>query len=130
MHAGAHTIGKARCTNFRNRIYNDTNINAPFARSMQAICPQSGGDNNLTPIDSSSTSFDNVYFNNLLSQKGLMHSDQELFNGGSTDSLVKTYSSNPSTFASNFANAMAKMDNLSPLTGSNGQIRKNCRKIN
>nr|GLL36816.1 cationic peroxidase 1-like [Ipomoea trifida] len=129
--SGSHTIGQARCVNFRDRIYNDTNINAPFARSLQANCPRSKGDDNLAPLDvATPTTFDNRYFKNLQSQKGLLHSDQVLFNGGSTDSIVNTYSSSPSTFASDFANAMVKMSNLSPLTGSNGQIRKNCRKIN
>ncbi|XP_019164347.1 PREDICTED: cationic peroxidase 1-like [Ipomoea nil] len=128
--SGAHTIGQARCVSFRDRIYNDTNINASFARSLQAKCPRSEGDNNLAPLDSSPIEFDSVYFKNLQSQKGLLHSDQEFFNGGSTDSIVNTYSLNPLTFASDFANAMVKMNTLSPLTGSNGEIRKNCRKIN
>nr|GME08804.1 cationic peroxidase 1-like [Ipomoea batatas] len=129
--SGSHTIGQARCTTFRNRIYNDANINSTFATSLKGNCPQSGGDSNLAPLDLvTPTSFDNNYFKNLQSQKGLLHSDQELFNGGSADSIVNTYSSNPSTFASDFANAMVKMGNLSPLTGSNGQIRKNCRKTN
>nr|GMC88478.1 cationic peroxidase 1-like [Ipomoea batatas] len=84
----------------------------------------SGGDSNLAPLDTvTSILFDNVYFKNLQSQKGLLHSDQELFNGGSTDSIVSIYSSNPSTFATDFANAMVKMGNLSPLTGTSGEIR-------
>nr|GME12812.1 cationic peroxidase 1-like [Ipomoea batatas] len=105
--SGSHTIGQARCVNFRDRIYNDTNINAPFARSLQENCPRSQGDDNLAPLDvATPTRFDNRYFKNLQSQKGLLHSDQVLFNGGSTDSIVNTYSSNPLTFASDFANAM------------------------
>ncbi|XP_031103076.1 cationic peroxidase 1-like isoform X2 [Ipomoea triloba] len=128
--SGGHTIGKARCTTFRSRIYNDNNINAAFAKSLQANCPQSGGDNNLASLDTSPTSFDNAYFKDLQNQKGLLHSDQELFNGGSTDSVVNSYSSNPSTFSADFANAMLKMSNLNPLTGTSGQIRKNCGKTN
>ncbi|CAH9134682.1 unnamed protein product [Cuscuta epithymum] len=128
--SGGHTIGQARCTTFRNRIYNDANINATFARSLQSNCPQSGGDNNLAPLDDTPTSFDNAYYVNLQGKRGVFHSDQELFNGGSTDSIVNTYSSNPSTFTSEFASAMLKMSNLSPLTGSSGQVRKNCRRTN
>lgn len=129
--SGSHTIGQARCTTFRNRLYNEANINASFATSVKANCPQSGGNNNLSPLDTTSpTSFDNAYFKNLQIQKGLLHSDQVLFNGGSTDSIVNTYSSNSATFFTDFANAMVKMGNLSPLTGTSGQIRKNCRKTN
>ncbi|KAL4386558.1 hypothetical protein GQ457_09G013130 [Hibiscus cannabinus] len=129
--SGSHTIGQARCTNFRTRIYNETNINSTFAASLRGNCPSTGGDNNLSPLDTTSpTSFDNAYFKNLQNQKGLLHSDQQLFSGGSTDSQVNTYSSNSATFATDFANAMVKMGNLSPLTGTSGQIRKNCRKAN
>lgn len=129
--SGSHTIGQTRCTTFRDRLYNDTNINASFATSVKSNCPQSGGDNNISPLDTTSpTIFDNFYYKNLRIQKGLLHSDQQLFNGGSTDSIVNTYSSNSATFFTDFANAMVKMGNLSPLTGTNGQIRKNCRKTN
>ncbi|XP_014496973.1 cationic peroxidase 1 [Vigna radiata var. radiata] len=129
--SGSHTIGQARCTTFRRRIYNDTNIDSSFATSLQANCPSVGGDSTLSPLDTSSpNTFDNAYFKNLQSKKGLLHSDQELFNGGSTDSQVNAYSSNPASFKTDFANAMVKMGNLSPLTGSSGQIRTNCRKTN
>ncbi|GAA0152064.1 peroxidase [Lithospermum erythrorhizon] len=128
--SGSHTIGQARCVTFRNRIYNDTNINSTFATSLQANCPTSGGNGNLAPLDPTPDAFDNAYFSNLQTQRGLLHSDQELFNGGSTDSLVNTYVSNSATFFTDFANAMVKMSNLSPLTGTNGQIRTNCRRVN
>ncbi|KAL3753472.1 hypothetical protein ACJRO7_000817 [Eucalyptus globulus] len=129
--SGSHTIGQARCTSFRTRLYNENDINATFATSLNANCPSSGGDNNLSPLDTTSpTYFDNAYFKNLQTQKGLLHSDQQLFSGGSTDAQVNTYSSNSATFVTDFANAMVTMGNLSPLTGSSGQIRKNCRKVN
>ncbi|KAL1824118.1 hypothetical protein ACET3Z_010896 [Daucus carota] len=129
--SGAHTIGQARCAAFRNRIYNDANINATYATSLQANCPTSGGSSNLAPLDHSTpTSFDNSYYTNLLTQEGLLHSDQELFNGGSTDSQVTSYTTDQATFLSDFASAMVKMGNLSPLTGSSGQIRTDCTKTN
>lgn len=129
--SGAHTIGQARCLFFRNRIFTEKNINASFATLRQKTCPQSGGDNNLAPIDvQSPTSFDNAYYVNLINQQGLFHSDQELFNGGSQDKLVKQYSTNAALFASDFAKAMVKLGKISPLTGTDGEIRLNCRKIN
>jgi peroxidase len=130
--SGAHTIGQARCLFFRNRINNEDNIDPTFATSLQANCPTTGGDDNLSPLDTTTpNTFDNAYYQNLQNQKGLFHSDQELFNGGSTDSDVDEYSSDPSSFANDFANAMIKMGNLNPLIGTNnGQIRTNCRAIN
>ncbi|VVA16437.1 PREDICTED: peroxidase [Prunus dulcis] len=132
--SGAHTIGKARCTSFRARIYNETNIDASFAKARQSKCPSTvgSGDNNLAPLDvQTPNTFDTAYFKNLINQKGLLHSDQILYNnGGSTDSLVKTYSGSANTFNSDFAKAMIKMGDNKPLTGSNGEIRLNCRRPN
>ncbi|KAG2730590.1 hypothetical protein I3843_01G295600 [Carya illinoinensis] len=131
--SGAHTIGQARCTSFRARIYNETNIDPSFARTRQSNCPRTNGtgDNNLAPLDvQTSTVFDNNYYKNLLQNRGLLHSDQQLFNGGSTDSIVRTYSNNPGNFQSDFVAAMIKMGDIKPLTGSNGEIRKNCRRLN
>ena len=103
---------------------------------MKLKCPSTSGepsDNNLAPLDvTSPTFFDNAYFKNLLSlsKKGLIHLDQQLYGGGSTDSIVNAYSSNLESFLTDFANAMVKMGELSPLMGTRGQIRKNCNNIN
>ncbi|GLU15149.1 hypothetical protein SLE2022_316670 [Rubroshorea leprosula] len=123
---GSHTIGQARCTFFRTRIYNETNIDSTFATSLRKNCPATGGDNNLAPLDATSpTSFDNAYFKNLLNEKGLLPVDQQLVNEGIIYSQITEYSNNEETFRTDFANAMVKMGSLSPLTGLNGQIRKN-----
>jgi len=128
--SGAHTIGQARCTTFRDHI-TEPNINATFAASLRANCPATGGDNNLAPLDAATpNTFDNAYFSNLVSQRGLLHSDQELFNNGSTDSIVRNFASNAAAFTSAFATAMIKMGNLQPLTGTQGQIRTNCWRVN
>ncbi|KAH9618994.1 hypothetical protein KSS87_020089 [Heliosperma pusillum] len=127
--SGAHTIGQARCVNIRAHIYNDNNIDATFATSEQANCPSTSGsgDNNLSPLDlQTPTQFDNNYYNNLINMKGLLHSDQQLFSGGSTNALVSTYNSNPTQFTTDFVNGMINMGNIQPLTGSNGGIRTNC----
>ncbi|MCL7041934.1 hypothetical protein MKW94_020185 [Papaver nudicaule] len=128
--SGSHTIGQARCTTFRNRIHTETNIDPTFANSLKGICPTSGSSNNLAPLDSNPTLFDNTYYKNLISRRGLLHSDQVLFNNGSTDAQVIAYNNDNPTFLTDFAVAMVKMGNLSPLTGSNGEIRTNCRRTN
>ncbi|TKY47233.1 Peroxidase 4 [Spatholobus suberectus] len=131
--SGSHTIGKARCTSFRGRIYNQSNIDRTFALARQRRCPRTNGtgDNNLAILDFRTPNhFDNNYFKNLLIKRGLLNSDQVLFNGGSTDSLVRTYSHNDKAFDSDFVTAMIKMGNNKPLTGSQGEIRRNCRRVN
>ncbi|XP_049401443.1 cationic peroxidase 1-like [Solanum stenotomum] len=128
--SGSHTLGFAQCFTFRNRIYNETNIDPTFRRQRQANCPRSGGDSNLAPLDPTPALFDSKYFSDLRSKKGLLHSDQALFSGGKTDGLVEKYSKNLGMFSKDFAESMIKMGDIKPLTGKRGQIRVNCRKVN
>lgn len=130
--AGGHTLGFAQCRNFRDRIYNDSNINPWFANHLKKICPQAArnGDTNLAGLDSTPAYFDVAYFANLLSNKGLLHSDQALFGGVSTDQLAKNYIYNPGSFWADFATSMIKMGNIKPLTGYQGEIRMKCSKVN
>ncbi|KAD4982951.1 hypothetical protein R6Q59_002598 [Mikania micrantha] len=126
--SGAHTIGQSQCFLFRDRIYNNgSDIDAGFASTRRRGCPANGGDGNLAPLDLvTPNSFDNNYFKNLIQKKGLLESDQVLFSGGSTDSIVREYSNNPSKFKSDFAAAMVKMSEIRPLTGQEGVIRRIC----
>nr|KYP48402.1 Cationic peroxidase 1 [Cajanus cajan] len=128
--SGGHNIGYARCVSFRDHMYNDSNIDPSFAQQLKYICPRNGSDSNLSPLDQTAAHFDKAYFSDLVHKKGLLHSDQELFNGGSTDALVKQYSNDVEAFNEDFANSMIKMGNIQPLTGNRGEIRVNCRKVN
>ncbi|XP_027337915.1 peroxidase P7-like [Abrus precatorius] len=128
--SGAHTIGYARCVSFKDHIYNDSNINPYFAQNLKYICPRNGGDFNLSPLDPTPARFDVAYFSDLVQKNGLLHSDQELFSGGSTDAMVKQYSYDTVAFYKDFANSMIKMGNIQPLTGNQGEIRVNCRRVN
>ncbi|KAG5221720.1 hypothetical protein OIU76_024379 [Salix suchowensis] len=137
--SGSHTIGNARCTSFRQRLYNqsgngqpDSTLQQSFAAQLRTRCPRSGGDQNLFFLDFvSPTKFDNSYFNNILASKGLLSSDQVLLtNNEASMELVKKYAGNQELFFEQFAKSMVKMGNISPLTGYRGEIRKSCRKIN
>ncbi|CAI0431306.1 unnamed protein product [Linum tenue] len=162
--SGAHTIGMARCTTFRDHIYNDSDIEPSFARSLQQFCPPRGHDDVLAPLDlRTPAQFDNSYYVNLVNYKGLLHSDQELFHGDSADrslartlyesdrpsggflngggtikpfmdnpaaAIVRNYADEPAVFLDDFAKGMIKMGEIKPLTGSAGEIRKFCGKVN
>lgn len=129
--SGAHTVGLARCSSFRTRIYNEPNIDASFAAVQKSACPVVGGDDNLVALDMSTPiHFDNGYFKNLMARQGLLHSDQELFNGGSQDAWVRLYARSNHAFAQDFIVAMVNMGNIGLLTGSSGEIRRNCRFVN
>ncbi|KAK4428431.1 Lignin-forming anionic peroxidase [Sesamum alatum] len=130
--SGSHTIGQSQCEFFRGRIYsNGTDIDAGFASTRRRQCPSSGGNSNLAPLDLvTPNAFDNNYFRNLMQRRGLLHTDQVLFSGGSTDSIVSEYSMNPQAFLSDFASAMVKMGDTDVLTGQNGIIRRICSAVN
>lgn len=127
--SGAHTIGFAQCFTFRNRTFNDSNINQAFAKNLRSYCPRTGSDSNLASLDPTPARFDTLYYNNLLTQKGLLHSDQALSTGESALELVKSYSHDYEAFWKDFAKSMVRMGNIKPLTGNQGQIRSNCRRV-
>ncbi|KDO71031.1 hypothetical protein CISIN_1g020149mg [Citrus sinensis] len=137
--SGSHTIGNARCTSFRQRLYNqsgngqpDNTLDESYAAQLRMGCPRSGGDQNLFFLDFvSPTKFDNSYFKNILASKGLLNSDQVLSTKNEASmELVKKYAENNDLFFQQFAKSMVKMGNISPLTGNRGEIRRNCRRIN
>ncbi|CAN6195217.1 unnamed protein product [Urochloa humidicola] len=150
--SGAHTIGRARCAMFSNRLSNfsaassvDPTLDTGMAASLLSLCD--GGDGNQTASLDGSTlddyylgdycgdnCFDNGYYKNLLANKGLLSSDQGLFSSaegvasGSKD-LVLAYSDDMDKFINGFSWSLFKMGNIA-LSGSDGEIRKNCRVVN
>ncbi|KAF2297758.1 hypothetical protein GH714_002601 [Hevea brasiliensis] len=96
------------------------------ARDMVAL-----SDGNYAPLDLvTPNTFDNGFYSNLIARRGLLQSDQVLFSGGSTDSIVNEYSTDSSSFSSDFASAMVKMGNIDPLTRSQREIRRVCTAVN
>ncbi|XP_057982271.1 peroxidase A2-like [Malania oleifera] len=138
--AGAHTIGRAQCRLFVNRLYNFNNTSNPdptldptYLAVLRRTCPQNGTGTNLSNLDPTSPdTFDNNYFTNLQNNTGLLQSDQELFSSADapTTAVVNAFGGSQSVFFQNFAASMVKMGNINPLTGSDGQIRSNCRRVN
>ncbi|XP_074287154.1 peroxidase P7-like [Silene latifolia] len=129
--SGAHTIGFARCATFRQRIYGDFDISPSFAESLRSKCPREGNDTVLQGLDLKTPShFDNLYYKNLLVKKGLLHSDQEIYNSNKADPIVRKFSRDVTKFYNSFSKAMIKMGDITPLTGTNGEIRRHCRRSN
>lgn len=146
--AGAHTIGKARCVNFRNRIYGDFKttsssiinpISSSYLNKLKSLCPpieiNKSSDNNETSMDNITPDiFDNSYYHVLIKGEGLINSDQELYSsflGIQTKKIVEKYAENPIAFFEQFAESMVKMGNITnPETYKDGEVRKNCRFVN
>lgn len=100
---------------------------------MQANCPDGGNETTLNNLDlSTPDAFDNSYYLNLQSNEGLLASDQQLYSTSNDPiaSIVGIYAGNQTAFFESFALSMINMGNISPLTGSDGEIRSNCRLVN
>ncbi|PPR94795.1 hypothetical protein GOBAR_AA25887 [Gossypium barbadense] len=64
--------------------------------------------------------------------RGLLQTDQSLFSttNASIVAIVNRFAGSQRDFFDAFVQSMINMGNISPLTGSNGEIRTNCRRIN
>ncbi|KAF8043775.1 hypothetical protein BT93_A1944 [Corymbia citriodora subsp. variegata] len=138
--SGAHTFGRAQCKSFSPRLYNftanggpDPTISPWYLTTLRKLCPQNGDSSVLADLDPTTPNlFDNHYYSNLQRNGGLLQSDQELYSTASaaTISIVNSFNFDQSAFFKSFARSIVNMGNISPLTGSNGEIRCNCRKVN
>ena len=137
--SGAHSIGMSHCSSFSNRLYNfnETNPQDPsmdpiFARDLKTKCPQKANNGNPTvPLDVITPyRLDNKYYKNLKNHHGLLTSDQSLLSSPSTVGIVRNNARHGQAWAYKFAAAMVKMGYIEVLTGSQGEIRKNCRFVN
>ncbi|XP_024403579.1 peroxidase 55 [Physcomitrium patens] len=129
--SGAHSIGKARCSFFRNRLTtpSDANMDPDYAESLKRQCP-ADKPNNLVDLDvTTPTNLDSEYYKNLQVNKGLLTSDQNLQSDPETQPMVSD-NAEPGTFRTKFADAIRRMSNIGVLTGSAGEIRLNCRRFN
>ncbi|XVF34663.1 hypothetical protein REPUB_Repub18cG0078200 [Reevesia pubescens] len=140
---GAHTIGQTDCLFFQYRLYNftttgsaDPTINQSFLAQLQTLCPKNGDGSKRVALDiESQTKFDVSYFKNLRDGKGVLESDQRLWGDAATRSIVENYAGNIRgllglRFDFEFRKAMIKMSSIEVKTGSEGEIRKICSKIN
>lgn len=135
--SGAHTMGKARCPTFRSRLAGSAHstgpkVNLEFLQSLQQLCSGPDSNSTLAELDLvTPATFDNQYYVNLVSGEGLLQSDQVLFAGDDrTRQIVESYAEDPMTFFEDFKLSMVRMGSLGPLTGKEGEIRRNCRIAN
>ncbi|KAK1324297.1 Peroxidase 5 [Acorus calamus] len=137
--SGAHTLGRSHCTSFTNRLYNfnsttpqDPSLDPTYAAQLKQQCPQGSTDTSLVvPMDPTSPNrFDNAYYSNILANQGLFTSDQTLISNPTTATQVRQNAQLDAMFKQRFGPAMVKMGQIGVLTGTNGEIRTNCRVIN
>ncbi|KAL2649853.1 hypothetical protein R1flu_017981 [Riccia fluitans] len=138
--SGAHTIGQTHCNGVLPHLYNftggnnatdiDPAMNKGFATFLKKLCPQGNRTNTLF-LDPIAGKFDNTYYKNVLAGKGIFITDSTLITNSLGKKLVTSFAKAKSTSSSSeFADGMVKMGNLGVLTGSQGEIRKQCQFVN
>ncbi|KAL5852508.1 hypothetical protein ACOSQ3_007626 [Xanthoceras sorbifolium] len=135
--SGAHTIGVARCATFSRRLYNftgkgdaDPTLDATYADLLRSKCPNLGNPATTVDMDPPTPlSFDKSYFTILLQNKGLLQSDATLLTNGFSLATVRRFQGSNSFFGE-FAASMKKLGAIGVLTGTDGEIRKQCRVVN
>ncbi|KAL2334456.1 hypothetical protein Fmac_015669 [Flemingia macrophylla] len=118
--SGAHTLGVARCSSFKQRLApQDPSLDPDFAKTLSKTC--SVGDSAEQTFDATRNDFDNNYFEALVSNNGVLTSDQTLYASPQTRNIVNSYAMNEALFFLDFQQAMVKMSMLDVKQGSNGE---------
>ncbi|KAG0580605.1 hypothetical protein KC19_4G186100 [Ceratodon purpureus] len=131
--SGAHTIGQTRCSTFvqdrfaisGNNPFPDTD----YGQEIYSYCLEgtTAGVDRRVALDSNTTTlFDNAYFRSIINGRGILVSDNDLFVDSRTIPLVKQYAADQGAFFNAFAESMRKMSKIGILTGTQGQVRKQC----
>ena len=136
--SGAHTIGFSHCDQFSNRLYSfsssskvDPTLDRNYAQQLKRGCPQNPDPQVVLALDPQSPStFDNSYYQNLVSGKGLLSSDQVLFTDTASRSTVVKFANNSGDFNAAFVTAMRKLGRVGVKTGKDGEVRRDCTKFN
>lgn len=143
VYAGAHTIGQTHCQFVSYRLYNftktgnsDPTISPSTLTQLQTLCPNKGdGSKNVALDADSEQSFDATFFKNIRDGNAVLESDQRLWGDEETQRIVKNYAGSIRgllgfRFNYEFQKAMVKMSSIEVKTGTQGEIRKICSKVN
>ncbi|KAM1576018.1 hypothetical protein PS2_032254 [Malus domestica] len=133
---GAHSVGRVHCVNLVDRLYPtvDPTLDPDHAEYLKARCPTPTPDpkavlyarnDRETPM-----LLDNYYYKNLLSHKGLLTVDQELASDPATLPFVEKMAADNGYFSEQFSRAVLLLSENNPLTGDQGEVRKDCRYVN
>ncbi|KAF2924689.1 peroxidase 21 [Oryza sativa Japonica Group] len=135
---GAHSVGRVHCFNLVGRLYPqvDGSMEAAYGEYLRGRCPTAAAtedtrevvyarNDRVTPM-----LIDNMYYRNLLAGRGLLLVDQQLASDARTAPYVRRMAADNDYFHQRFAAALLTMSENAPLTGAQGEVRKDCRFVN
>ncbi|KAK4419175.1 Peroxidase 21 [Sesamum alatum] len=133
---GAHSVGRVHCINIVHRLYPtvDPTLDPAYAEYLKGRCPSPYPDPNAVEYsrnDRETTMvLDNFYYKNILRHKGLLLVDQQLVSDPRTYPFVEKMAADNGYFHDQFSRALLILSENNPLTGDEGEIRKDCRFVN
>ncbi|GAV74853.1 peroxidase domain-containing protein, partial [Cephalotus follicularis] len=122
---GAHTIGFSHCKEFSDRLFNysktspvDPEYNPRYATSLQKPCKDYIKDPEMAAFNDVLTpnKFDNMYYQNLPRELGLLASDHAMVKDPRTKPFVQLYATNQTAFFKDFAHPLEKLSILETMT--------------
>ncbi|TXG47031.1 hypothetical protein EZV62_026325 [Acer yangbiense] len=132
----AHSVGRTHCVKLVHRLYPEVDpaFNPDHIDHMLHKCPDPIPDpksvqyvrnDRGTPMV-----LDNNYYRNILDNKGLMLVDHQLAVDKRTKPFVKKMAKSQAYFFKEFSRAITILSENNPLTGTKGEIRKQCNLSN
>ncbi|GJN10564.1 hypothetical protein PR202_ga28669 [Eleusine coracana subsp. coracana] len=140
--SGAHTLGKAHCNAFADRLYDSTNNNnncstdpkldPRYADRLRMRCTATTSEAAAELDPGSCNRFDTSYYRHVARRRGLLRSDACLLDDRFTRAYVMQAASGryDGHLFLDFAESMVKMASIGVLTGQQGEIRKQCNVVN
>ncbi|KAL8259385.1 hypothetical protein R6Q59_027338 [Mikania micrantha] len=135
--SGGHTIGMSHCSSFDSRLYNftgkgdtDPTMDPNYIARLKLKCKPKDQTTIVELDPGSFKTFDDSYYRLVTKRRGLLQSDAALLDDPETKAYLVQATSHGSTFFKDFGVSMVKMGRIGVLTGSQGEVRKVCTKIN
>ncbi|OAY25928.1 peroxidase 42 [Manihot esculenta] len=133
---GSHSVGRTHCVKLVHRLYPevDPELNPNHVEHMLYKCPDAIPDPKAVQYVRNDRGtpmiLDNNYYRNILDNKGLLIVDHQLATDKRTKPYVKKMAKSQDYFFKEFAKAITILSENNPLTGTKGEIRKQCNVAN
>lgn len=137
--SGAHTIGISHCSSITTRLYNfsgkgdtDPNLDSNYAKNLKTFkCKNINDNTTLVELDPGSrNTFDLGFYKQVLKRRALFQSDAALLDSSTTRSIIAKQLQSTQGFFVEFAKSIEKMGRINVKTGTEGEIRKHCARVN
>ncbi|KAL5578958.1 hypothetical protein UlMin_011400 [Ulmus minor] len=137
--SGGHTIGTSHCFPFANRLYNftgkgdtDPSLDPNYIPKLKAKCKATDITSLVEMDPGSFKTFDTDYYSLVAKRRGLFQSDAALLNDPETKAYVLSHTTKvgTSSFFKDFGVSMVNMGRIQVLTGTEGEVRKQCTRVN